>query len=69
MRMPWQKRTTEPRPGPSEAAQAVERADRSLREVKEQGKEVSREAGKLKRIQAENNFARTIERALRGTAP
>lgn len=69
MRLPWQKPKTEKGPEQEEAERAVQRADRSLKEIQEQGKEVSREAGKLKRIQAENNFARTIERALKGTAP
>lgn len=68
VRMPWKKPKAEKDPEPSEADRAVQRAGRSLQEAQERGKEVAREAVKMRRIQAENNFARTIERALKGTA-
>jgi hypothetical protein len=53
--------------GLHEAERAVRRADKSVREAKETGKDVTQVAGKLKRHAEKNNFAEAIARALGGT--
>lgn len=53
-------------PGLREAESAVRRADRSVREARETGKDVSHVAGKLKKQAEKNHFAEAIARALGG---
>lgn len=52
--------------GQRAAEHAVRKADKSLREARETGKDVREETGKLKRHAERNNFADAIARALGG---
>lgn len=55
------------RPELHEAQEAGHRAEKSVREAKATGKEVTKETVKLKRLRESNNFAEAIRQALGGT--